>query len=195
MTCILGLVFNGSVFMGADAAGSDDSSIVYRKSPKVFKNNDFGIAYCGSFRMGDLLQYKLDIPKQPKDIELDEYMRTLFIDAVIECFRVNGFGKHVSPMYGFDSEHTTGHEGDPFLVGVAGHLYSIGSDFQVGENRADYIAEGSGHAVAMGALYATRHIKNPKQRLLTALEAASDYVPSVAGPFTIIEIKPAGKNK
>jgi hypothetical protein len=195
MTCIIGLVYNGSVFMGADSAGSDDGSILYRKSPKVFKNNDFGIAYCGSFRMGDLLQYKLDIPKQPKNMELDEYMRTLFIDSVIECVRLNGFGKSVSPIYGFDGEHTNGHEGDPFLVGVNGHIYSIGMDFQVGENRADYIADGSGHAVAMGSMYSTRHLKDPRRRLITALEAAEDYIPSVAGPFTIIEIKPAGENK
>jgi 20S proteasome alpha/beta subunit len=195
MTCIIGLVHGDSVFMGADSAGSDGSNIVYRKSPKVFKNGDFGIAYCGSFRMGDILQYKLEIPTQHLTMELDEYMRTLFIDAVIECFRVNGFGKHVSSMYGFDSEFTRGHETDPFLVGVDGRLFTIEEDFQVGENRADYITNGSGHAVAMGSLYTTRHIKNPRQRILTALEATADYITSVAAPFTIIEIKKAGQNK
>jgi 20S proteasome alpha/beta subunit len=55
MTCIVGIVHEGKVYLGADSAGSTNDFIATRKEPKAFKINNFGFAYTSSFRMGDLL--------------------------------------------------------------------------------------------------------------------------------------------
>lgn len=41
MTCIVGLVNKGKVFIGADSLGSDGFTQQVRKEPKVFRNGDF----------------------------------------------------------------------------------------------------------------------------------------------------------
>ncbi len=61
MTCIVALIHENKVFMGGDAAASDDKSglIFQRTDPKVFKVGQYGIGFVDSFRMGQILQYKL----------------------------------------------------------------------------------------------------------------------------------------
>ena len=63
MTCIVGVVDNGKVYMGGDSAGVGGLCIETRKQPKVFRNGDFLIGYTDSFRMGQLLQYKMSPPR------------------------------------------------------------------------------------------------------------------------------------
>ena len=62
------------------------------------------------------------------------------------------------------------------------------SDFHIGEADVQYMAEGSGQQVALGSLHSTSAIKTPRKRVRMALEAASKFIMSVRGPFTIIEV-------
>jgi hypothetical protein len=55
MTCIVGIVENGKVYMGGDAAGVNGYSVRVRKDPKLFKVGEFLFGYTSSFRMGQLL--------------------------------------------------------------------------------------------------------------------------------------------
>ncbi len=50
------------------------------------------------------------------------------------------------------------------------------------------MAEGSGGMFALGALHATKNLKNPKIRMKMALEAATEFSMSVAPPFTYIQV-------
>ena len=52
----------------------------------------------------------------------------------------------------------------------------------------NYMAEGSGGMVALGALYATKNQKNPRLRLKAALEAATEFNMSVSAPYTYIQV-------
>lgn len=184
MTCIVAIAQNGVVYMAADHAASDDKSgyIITRRDPKVFKVGQYGIAFTDSFRMGQILQYSWKPPiytPTKTNSGLDKFMRTKFIDSVKQSFKDNGFGD-----IGGNDEDT----GGIFIVGVCGRIFVIDEDFHVGEALVNYMAEGGGGFFAMGALYATKNQKNPKIRLKTALEAASEFSMSVSPPFTYIQV-------
>jgi ATP-dependent protease HslVU (ClpYQ) peptidase subunit len=186
MTCIVAVTQNGTVYMASDHAASDDKSglIFARKEPKVFKVGQYGIAFTDSFRMGQILQYNWSPPKYTPtktNSGLDKFIRTKFIDSVKVAFKDNGYGS-------FGSSAESEDVGGVFIVGVEGRIYTVDEDFHVGEHVLNYMAEGSGCMFALGALHATKHQKNPKMRLKSALEAASEFSMSVAPPFTYIQV-------
>lgn len=182
MTCIVGLVHEGKVWIGADSAGSTEDFTAPRKDPKVFKLGQYGIAYTESFRMGDILHYGFKPPKfDPNKMPLEKFIRTKFIFAVKGAFVEGGYGKIDS------SSQTASDKGGCFIVGIAGRLFNIGTDFQVGEYLHSYCADGSGYAYAYGSFFSTEGL-NPKDRVKMALKASAEFTPSVGGPFRIISI-------
>lgn len=184
MTCIVAIAQNGTVYMGADHAASDEKSgwILARKDPKVFKVGQYGIAFTDSFRMGQILQYNWTPPKYTPtktNSGLDKFMRTKFVDSVKDAFRAHGYGNQVAGQED---------EGGIFLIGVEGKIFTMDEDFHIAENIVNYMAEGSGAMFALGALHATKNQKNPKMRIKHALEAASEFSMSVRPPFTYIQV-------
>lgn len=175
MTCIVGLVDKGVVYIGGDSAGIAGLSISIRADEKVFGNGPFIMGFTSSFRMGQLLRYKLAPPAQTVHQDDMEYMVTSFIDSCRTCFSQNGFG---------DKE---GSVGGSFLVGYKGKLYTVESDYQVGIPRLEYDAVGSGADLALGAMYATEGLK-PEERITAALSAASAFNAGVAPPFIILRL-------
>ena len=185
MTCIVAIAQNGIVYMGSDHAASDDKTgwILARKEPKCFKVGQYAVAFTDSFRMGQILQYSWTPPKftpTKTNSGLDKFMRTKFIESVKQAFKDNGYGS-----IGSASEEDTG---GIFIVGLEGRIFTIDEDFHVGENVVNYMAEGSGGQIALGALYATKNQKNPKLRIKAALEAAAEYNMAVSAPFTYIQV-------
>jgi hypothetical protein len=182
VTCIVGLVDKGgSVWMGADSAGVDGAlNLSVRTDGKLFQNGPFLIGFTSSFRMGQILQHALK-PPEPNGGELHRFMVTSFVDAVRACLKSGGFARK-------ECEVETG---GAFLVGVGGRLFEIASDYQVGENADPFNAVGSGAAVALGALHATRSLPwSPAVRLRRALEAAERFNAGVRGPFIIRRLRP-----
>jgi ATP-dependent protease HslVU (ClpYQ) peptidase subunit len=184
MTCIVAIAQNGTVYMGSDHAASDDKSgwIIARKEPKCFKVGQYAIAFTDSFRMGQILQYSWTPPKYTPtktNSGLDKFLRTKFVDSVKLTFKEHGFG---------DIGGTDEDTGGIFIVGLEGRIFTIDEDFHVGENIVNYMAEGSGGSIALGALHATKNQKNPKVRLKAALEAAAEFNMSVSAPFTYIQV-------
>ena len=62
-------------------------------------------------------------------------------------------------------------------------------NFQLVVAARGYAAIGSGGPVAMGSLRATRGDRNPRKRVLKALEAAAEENAGVAPPFVIVSVK------
>jgi len=185
MTCIVAIAQNGTVYMGSDHAASDDKTgwIISRKEPKCFKVGQYAVAFTDSFRMGQILQYSWTPPKYTPtktNSGLDKFMRTKFIDSVKVAFKDNGYGS-----IGSSSDEDTG---GIFIVGLEGRIFTIDEDFHVGENVVNYMAEGSGGQIALGALHATKNQKNPKLRIKAALEAATEFNMAVAAPYTYIQV-------
>ena len=176
MTCIVGLVHDGDVYIGGDSAGVAGLSLSIRADEKVFGNGPFIMGFTTSFRMGQLLRYKFAPPAQTVHQNDMEYMVTSFIDACRQCFAGNGFG---------DKDATIGGN---FLVGYKGKLYNIEGDYQVGVPKASFDAVGCGSDLALGAMYATEGMP-PEKRIHAALAAASTFSAGVAPPFTILKLE------
>jgi ATP-dependent protease HslVU (ClpYQ) peptidase subunit len=172
MTCIVGLVDKGRVYIGGDSAGVAGLSVSIRADEKVFANGPFIMGFTTSFRMGQLLRYKLEPAAQTIKQGDMEYMVTSFIDSVRKCFTDNGFG--------------SGSTGGTFLVGYKSKLYTIDTDYQVGVSADPFDAVGCGTDLALGAMYATKG-QDPKKRITTALSAASTFNGGVMAPFLILE--------
>jgi hypothetical protein len=183
MTCIVGLVHNGVTYIGADSLGSTPYTKAVRKDRKVFrlKNSDkVIIGATHSFRMTQLLMYSDELIDE-RDIKDDlinhEYMVTKFIPNVIDLFEKNGFSR-------IDQNEKVGGR---FLVGYKDKLYSIDSDFQVGESLCKYDALGSGSDFALGSLHSTEgYIESPIVRIHMALQAATQFAIGVEPPFYIL---------
>lgn len=175
MTAIVGLAHGGRVHLGGDSAGVAGYSLTVRADSKVFRTGPYVMGFTSSFRMGQLLRWRLDPPEPEADLE--RFMATAFVDAVRETLRDGGWLR---------KEHEQ-EEGGTFLVGVGGRLFCLQSDFQVAEAADGYAAVGCGADIALGALYATSSgRKPPRKRLRLALEAAERFSAGVRGPYAFV---------
>lgn len=175
MTCVVGLIADKAVIMGADSAGVAGLSLTVRADPKVFCNGPMLIGYTSSFRMGQLLRFRLEIPPHhPPEKDDFLYMATDFIDAVRQCFKDHGYTK-------IDNSRE---EGGTFLVGYRGRIYEIAADYQVGIPVDGFAAVGCGFEIALGALYTTDG-QNPEERIRLALAAAQRFSAGVREPFVV----------
>ena len=177
MTCVVGLVHDGKVYLGADSAGVNGYSVTVRADEKVFTNGAFTIGFAGSFRLGQLLRYSLKPPARSPCDDVREYMATRFVDAVRECLKNGGYACREN-----DQEVV----GGEFLVGHAGQLLHVDSAYSVGIAMDGFAAMGEGEEVALGSLFSTRtRDLDAHQRLHLALSAAEHFNGAVRRPFLI----------
>lgn len=173
MTCIVGLVDDGAVYIGGDSAGVSNSWLKLGAEPKVFTNGAYVMGFTSSFRMGQLLRHALK-PPPPPERGLQRFMVTTFVDAVRRCLKDGGLAKRENEV---ESAGT-------FLVGVAGTLFEITDFYTVVEEIEPYASVGSGSVIALGAMYATEGLL-PRDRIRLALSAAERFSTYVRRPFTI----------
>jgi len=172
-TCIVGLIENGIIYMGADSAGVSYPDIRIRKDRKLFRKDNLLIGFTTSFRMGQILRYSFIPPKYDFCIDPFEYISTLFTDLVRDSLKKGGFASK-------DKEVETG---GCFLVGFEKRLFCIHNDYQVSEYlEENYDAVGCGENYALGSLYSTKG-KDPMERIKIALEAAGHFSAAIRGPF------------
>lgn len=181
MTCIVGLVEDGVVYIGGDSLGSNGYSKTARKDKKVFKLKDTDkavLGYTSSFRMGQLLMYATGLIDKRDEPNIDhEYLVTKFIPNVVNLFENGGFGKNNS------GEKTSG----TFLLGYKDKLYKVESDYQVGESFSNYEACGCGEDYALGSLYSTKDKDmSPEDRIHLALQSATEFSVGVGAPYYVV---------
>jgi ATP-dependent protease HslVU (ClpYQ) peptidase subunit len=176
MTCIVGVVHENNVYIAGDSAGVAGYSMMVRADEKVFKKGEFLMGFTTSFRMGQLLRYKMDIPYHKPGVDTYEYMVTEFVEAARKCLKDGGFTRTES-----------GEEfGGTFLVGYRGELFRIEGDFQVGKTLEKFDAVGCGHAIATGSLYSTKLSRQPVDRVIEALKASEQFSAGVRAPFNVV---------
>jgi hypothetical protein len=163
--------------MGADSAGVGGYAIERRKDSKVFINGEFLIGFTSSFRMGQLLRFKFTPPKMTEGQDVYEFMVSDFVEGVRQCLKNGGYSKVSS------NEET----GGTFLVGYRGRLFTVESDFQVGEVFGDFASVGCGQDIALGSMFSTKSLPQ-SERIMMALQAAEDYSAGVRGPFNLLTI-------
>lgn len=174
MTCIVGLVDGDRVWMGGDSAGVSGLDITVRADTKVFRNGDMLIGFTNSFRMGQLLAYKLAPPQHERDQDVFRYMVVDFVDAVRACLKDGGYAQRSNDV----------ESGGTFLVAYEGRLFSVQSDYQVGEAVRGYHAIGCGADYALGSLASTVGLP-AEERVRKALECAELFSGGVRSPFNI----------
>jgi ATP-dependent protease HslVU (ClpYQ) peptidase subunit len=179
MTCAIGVVDNqGTIWLGADSCASSSETKRIYSIKKIFNNHDFLIAYAGSFRPGQLLQYRFDPPKQSKNMDDDTFINTIFIDAVRKCFESNGYNIETLDKKLLDND---------FLIGYKSNIYTINNDYHISKMVKNYTAIGSGADVALGSLFSTEDNENIQLRIEIALNAAEYFCPGVAPPYYIMK--------
>lgn len=163
---------------GDSGAASPEGGIWERADRKVFCNGPYAMGFTSSFRMGQLLRYRLEAPIPSHDDldDMDRFMATTFIDAVRRVLRDGGFAKVAEGQ----------EEGGQFLVGIAGRLYDIGEAYDIGRNSCGYNAVGGGADLAFGSLHTTAMFDiSPKDRIEYSLNAAAEFNTGVIPPFVV----------
>lgn len=158
MTCLAAIIHNGKTYIGGDSAASVDDKIEIRLNRKVFRNGAYVIGFTGSFRVGQLLQYT-ELPKPITNLLAH------IINAVVPVI-----------------QKLAGKETDELLIGAAGRLFKVSSDYSVAEY-PHYAAAGTGELVALGRLHGS--LGAPEQRVVAALEAAAEHCSGVRAPFVV----------
>ena len=180
MTCVIGLVEDGTVWIGADSAGVADHNLVVRRDPKNWASDGWAYGFTSSFRMGQLIRHSFVPPERGVAQSVEAYMVGPFVDALRRTFKDGGFARTSNEK----------EEAGTFLVGHNGRLYVIESDYQVGEWAHPFAAVGSGAQVALGAMAVSASMK-PEPRIKAALQAAQEFTSTVRGPFAVVRAQHA----
>lgn len=178
MTCIVGIADEKGVWIGGDSASCRGYETRPTQLSKVFKvtttaRETFLIGYTSSFRMGQLLQYRLDLTT-PCNGDPLRYLVTTFIEGVRSLFKDAGYA----------TVNNSQESGGSFLMGFRGQLYKVDDDYQVNHMVDGYDATGCGEDYALGALAALEKLK-PEERLRKALEIAAHFSGKVCAPFVV----------
>lgn len=176
MTCIAAIIDkDGKGHIASDSLGSNGHTKANYKNKKVFKKGDMLIGYTSSYRMGQILEYSLELPPRKVKQNLDKYMYIDFINAVRQLLKIHGF----STVQNNTEEIGT------FIVVTEGHIFKVQSDLAILESRDKFDACGSGEDYAIAVLHTlvAQNNTNCKAMLTQAIDTASQYVSSV-GPAT-----------
>jgi hypothetical protein len=178
ITCSIGLIDGNYIYMGSDSGATADDWVERRKTPKVFIKDDFIVCHAGSFKFAEIFQYSFVIPKHPKNMSTEIYMKSKFI---------NSLQGYLAAYGAVLNDFERGIPGLSFLIGYQNQLFDINLDLHVGILEKPYAAIGSGAAVALGSLYSTEDLE-PEYRIEKALEASAYYNNTVYPPFHIMKL-------
>jgi hypothetical protein len=161
--------------MGGDSAGIGGHSnelLELRADTKVFRNSPYLIGVVGSWRVNQLLKYKmLPLSGIVHQRNLHEFMCSVWLPAVRRLLATDGCQDNFE-----------------LLVGIHGKLFHVYDREQVAEIRENYDAAGSGAQIARGAMYAMDNTDRPPEvKILTALDAAERFCAHVRGPLHFVE--------
>lgn len=189
MTCIVGMEHGGRVYMAGDRGYSagDEASFtstvpkVYSRKIGSYSRPELGsilMAAAGTTRCSQILRFA-DLPPYSGEGIL-EYLSGLFMDEVRKALE-KGVG--TLPL----------EEGIPstrleILVGFRGELWEVGPCGAVTRCVSGYSALGSGAMYALGAMHASRRMKNAKARLKGAVAAAIQFSPRCKGPIDCLNL-------
>lgn len=181
MTCVVAVVdvHSRKVVMGADSAAVEENLIVSHIPPKIFKIGEYGIGYCHSFRLGQIIQHFFEPPIMPKNCvdedQMISFMVRTFVPELRSVLEENGYPTH-------DDERSNW----SLLVGTRSSIYCVESDFHVGYYEDHVAAIGAGSEYALGAMVNSRTWGENTAR--EGLQAAKHFCPYVTGPFNFIEV-------
>jgi hypothetical protein len=180
VTCIIGLVDKGEVWMGADSAFSTECNTWTFRNPKIFRRGDLMVGVTGDIRVSQVMQFGgLDVAFTPPPSEdFQRWVVGEFVPSVRTILQSAGVASKKDEVESFDSR---------ILIGHAGQLCCIECNYGVSWPAGSFFAVGSGADVAMGALYgAFDTTRSAEDRILLALKASERYCRNVRGPLAVL---------
>lgn len=174
MTCIAVVRGEDKIYMAGDRGASDDDTILTLTSPKVWKLGPYLIGYAGTMD-GERIRYNFN-PYVPDIKDTDKFMQTKFI-------------KQLRAFYNDWWVDTSKDSDFGMIIAVRDKIYEHNAiDMSLTTYTGDYLAMGSGAQLALGHLYATEKAKDPRKRVVGAVNAAIKFSPSCAGPVDVVSI-------
>lgn len=176
MTCIIGLETKDGVILGADSrcTAGHEFGALRSDSGKLVRISNHLVACSGVARLTDVVRHHLRLPRY-EDGSVHKHAVTVIVPALRKTL----------------ADHLPERDKDMHMrlvVGVGGQVLEIDALFHVEHVDRGYAAAGSGGEVALGAIYASKHLP-PRKRVRLALEAASAHLTGVGPPFVIKEMK------
>ena len=161
MTVLAVVRHEGKIFMAGDRGASDDNTILSLTAPKVWKLGPYLLGYAGALD-GERIRYNFN-PYIP-DIKDTDKFNDWWVD--------------------------TSKEGDlGLIICIKGQIYEHNAiDMSLSKYNLDYLAMGSGAEYAYGYLNATENSKDPRKRVVGAVNSAIKFSPSCMGPVDVVSI-------
>jgi ATP-dependent protease HslVU (ClpYQ) peptidase subunit len=176
MTCIIGLKENDNVWIGADKSSVSGYLMQSTKLDKVFRKGEYVIGYTSSFRMGQLLQYVINLPEPPEKVDVG-FMVLEFVETIRKGFK----------EYGYSTIDNNEESGGTFIVGVKNQLFEVDNDYQVNYSDNNYLACGAGVYYALASMEALKGLA-PEKRIAESMRIAGKFSTSVLPEHTIIKV-------
>ena len=172
MTCIVGLVEEGKVYMGGDSRLNRGWIVAEtRAAGKLVRLGDIVIGVAGATRAQNLLMYQFALPARHSDDTDDAYVE----------------GRVIAALRLLMDEHDYDFTESELLIGYHGHLYRVGCDYGISEPAEGVAGIGAGGPYAVGALLAFRLAKwLPEHAILGALEIAGNSANGVGAPYYVV---------
>lgn len=184
MTCVVGLVADGRVWIGGDRAtvwGDDDCRLQITRNPKVFRVGNLLLGSSGSGRVQNILR-GLAVPKRASGVSAFDYI-ALTVAAAIRRALLDAGALVPAARTGDDEASPEMMPMDTsILVGYRRGLYRIDDDLSCDEPADELDAIGSGRSHALARLSGPG---DPKARILAALRFTERNCWSVRRPFDV----------
>lgn len=180
MTCIIGLEFEGKVYLAGDKLGSNGwRKSEYSEPRKIFENGDAIFGYTSTFRWGQLLEFGLKDIIAPDDTsKMQRWLVTVVVPKIRNMLE--------------DVKYDVKASGANALIGIKGQLWEYQDDHSVIRSVNGYAAVGSGESFANAAMaYALQYDKptnetEVKSLLQNVMKVVSHHCASVGGACYII---------
>jgi ATP-dependent protease HslVU (ClpYQ) peptidase subunit len=177
MTAIVGVEFNGKVYMAGDLQGTGGNNKIIHTQPKLFNKKGVLFGFTTSYRFGQILDHLLPDPVVPENPEeVYRWLITVLIPDIKKAMK--------------DAEWTTG---GSCLIGVKGQLWELQNDWSVLRSVSGYAAVGAGTEYGNASMMTNLKIKPPKNGadviliLQNTMEVISQFCPSVGQEAFILE--------
>ena len=171
MTCIVGVRGEGQTWLGADSQVTESGTLYTTLSePKVFPVGRGAIAVAGFAAWTTVLFNAWRWPTRPRDLSADGYMVLRVRPALKKLWSTH-----------FDEPYDSG-----LLLAHSQDLWQVDESFTPFRVYEGYAADGSGRAVALGALYETSRSATPRDAAMSALKASSVHAVGVREPFNFV---------
>jgi ATP-dependent protease HslVU (ClpYQ) peptidase subunit len=184
MTAIAGIIDkkNKKTYLASDQMGANGFIGENYKTPKLFKKDPISIAFCGSYRLGQILRHNFKPRKFQEGESVDHYVFD-YLDTEIR--RVLKDRKFLKEEHGVESIGRA-----EVLFAVKDRLFCLQTDLAILEAENIYAASGSGIFHQQASIHTQLKMdKNKDYRdiLRDAISYTSEIVLSVGGKPQIIE--------